>query len=867
MLLLILFLFFPLTIFAQVFIISNYPLRKSNIERVINEENYREMVDIIRNIEDVKDAYLMESEEGIYIYVERFPITRSIHIKGNVALIREEILSYLGFYEGMPVRGPEFKDLDVEERVKRLYMDRGFLDASVRVTLIKDENGYIDLYIGIDEGPVYFTDEGVYRGASYPSSVLDEFIGLVKGRVVKESFFRESVFQLQDFYVGEGFWDSFVYYEGLEKLRLNRPFYNVLMPIDGRIKRSPFRLLGSLSEGISNLFSHPIATFKAITGRGFIARPVFQIIEGKRYRINSEGASFFTEKELTAISGLQSKGVDPFSLEEARESIIRAYHKKGFFDVKVEYEVTEDSINFKIQEGDRYKILGEGFDGQFYDEEMLEKLLKFKLEKLYKEGYTLADGRLKKEVLREQKEVKIEFDTKPGKRQILKDIKYEGENKDIKRIFRKHRDKLPAIFNTNLIEAINIDLQNYFLKKGLMDGNFYIDVKFQEDEENLFYIYTYKVEEGQVYKLGDTIYYGYEKTSSRELSYMTTKEQNYSQNLDDETLHNMLTSGIFNGVSIDIFVDKEKKVVHRLIQLLEDKRGIFDLSLGYNTEENISIEGFIGLKNLFGVGLSSGLKYRKTGKRELYELSLSDSFLFSSKYWFKSNLFKNYEEHKSYSLDSYGSNLQLGYRITRNTSVGPVLSLLKNEVDGQKYNIRKYGVFLLREFKDDIFSPSRIHYDSVNFSFAEGDARYSKFDLSTFYLIPLPKDFKLSFKVAGGVVWGDAPIFDRFFLGGLRDLRGYSFEEVGQPNGGKYYTFGRLELIFSLKEPFVGAVFGDAGSVANKPKDLFKDVKTNAGVALGVNTPIGPIRVDVAFPFEKNWLSRFKVYLSVGYYY
>ncbi len=867
MLLLILFLFLPLSLFAQVFIMSNYPLRKNNIERVINEQNYKAIVDIIRNIEDVKDVYIMESEEGVYIYVERFPIIRSIHIKGNVALIKDEILSHLGFYEGMPVRGPEFDESDIEDRVKRLYMDRGFLDASVKVTLTKDEEGYIDIYMGIDEGPVYFTDGGVYKGSSYPSSVLDESIGLVRGRVVKESLFRESVFQLQDFYIKEGFWDSFVYYEGLEKLRLNRPFYHVLMPMDKQTKRRPLRFLGSLSEGISNLFTHPIATFRALTGRGFVARPVFQIIEGKKYNINWEGASFFTEKELTAISGLQNKGVDPFSLEEARESIIRAYHKKGFFDVKVEYEMTEYTINFKIQEGDRYKVVGEGFDGQFYDEDVLEKILKSKLEKLYKEGYTLADGRLKKEVLRDKKEVKVEFDINPGKRQILKDVKYEGENRDIKKLFSKYRDKLPAIFNTNLIEAINIDLQNYFLKKGLMDGSFEIDVKVQEDEENFFYTYIYRVEEGQVYKLGETIYYGYEKTSSRELSYMTKKAQNYSQNLDDETLHNMLTSGIFNGVSIYTFVDKEKKVVHRLIQLSEDKRGLLDLSLGYNTEENISLEGFIGLKNLFGVGLSSGLKYRKTGKRELYELSLSDNFLFSSRYWFKSNVFKTYEEHRSYNLDSYGSNLQLGYRITRNTSVGPVFSLLRNKVNGQKYNVRKYGIFLLREFKNDIFSPSRIHYNSVNLSLAEGDARYSKFELSTFYHIPLPKEFKFSFKVAGGAVWGDAPIFDKFFLGGLRDLRGYSYEEIGQPNGGKYYTFGRVELTFPLREPFIGVVFGDVGSVNDKPKDLYKSLKADAGLALGVNTPIGPIRVDVAFPFEGRWLNKFKVYLSVGYYY
>lgn len=866
--LLLLFLFlFPMSLSAQVFIMSNYPLRKNNLERVLDGQNYREMVDMIRKIEDVKDVYLMEDEGRVYIYVERFPIVRSIHMKGNVALLREEILAYLGFYEGMPLRGPEFGEGDVEERIKRFYMDRGFLDASVGVTLIKDEEGYIDLYIGIDEGDVYFTDGGVYRGSSYPSSALDRAIGLVRGKVVKESFFRESVFQLQDFYIGEGFWDSFVYYEGLERLRLKKPFYDVLMPREKDIGKKPLRMLGSLSEGISNLFSHPIATLRALTGSGFVARPVFQIIEGKRYRVSSEGAIFYSQEELIRISGLERKGVDPFSLEEAKENIRKAYQRKGFFDVEVDYEMEGESINFRVQEGERYRVMGEGFDGRFYDEDMLEEALRLRIEELHKEGYTLASGKLSREFLRDEKRVRVSVEISAGKKQILKDIRYEGENKDIKALFRRHREKLPAIFNTDLVESLNLDLQNYFLGRGLMEADFQIDVHLEEDESSVSYVYIYRVKEGPAYKAGETIYYGYEKTSLRELSYMTEKSEEYSERLRDITLHNMLNSGIFSGVSIDTFIDREKKVVHRLIQLSEDRRGIFDLSLGYNTEENISLEGFLGLKNLFGLGVSSGLRYRRTGKKELYDLSLSDSFLFSSRYWFKSNLFKNHEEHRGYTLESYGFNLQLGYRIGKDTSVGPVFSLLNNRVDGQVFHTKKYGVFLIREFKDDPFSPGRIHYDSISFSLAEGKSRYARFDLSTFYLIPLQRNLKLSFKVAGGALWGDAPVFERFFLGGLKDLRGYSFEEVGQPSGGKYYSFGRLELMIPLRKPFLGVLFGDAGSVANKPEGLIRDVKMDAGGALGVNTPVGPIRLDVAFPFEKNWLRRFRVYLSVGYYY
>ncbi|MCS6958254.1 MAG: BamA/TamA family outer membrane protein [Aquificaceae bacterium] len=863
----ILFLLFPLSLFAQVYLMSNYPLRNNNLQKVINLENYREMVQMIKAVEDVKEVYLMEEENSVYIYVERYPILKSIKVRGNRALIREEILSYLGLYEGMPLRPPEPESSDLEERVRRLYMDKGFLDVVVGVTLSRDEEGYVELYVGIEEGPVYFTEGGVYKGSSYEPSLLDTKIGLVRGRVVRESLFKELVFPLQDFYIKEGFWDVFVYYEGVEKLRLNTPFYIVLAPQRRGVSKKPLGFLGALSEGLSNLFSHPFGTLAALSGRGFVARPVFQVIEGKKHRILTEGVSFFKEKEIIELSGLQEKGVDPFSLEEAKESIMKAYRRKGFFEVLVKYRREGQDIVFTVEEGPRYRVL-EGKPGEdFYDEDKLEATLREELEKLFRKGYTLAEGSISKEILWEEKRVRVSIDLKPGKRQILKDFVYGGDNREVRKIFSKHKEKLPTVFNTELVEALNLDIQRYFKEKGFLEGDYEVQVNIEEEKDSLYYIYIYRITEGPLYRYGETVYYGYDKTSTRELSYMTDKGKHYSEILDERTLHNMLSSGLFSGVSVETFADKEKKVVHRLVKVSEDLRGIFDVSLGYNTEENLSLEVFLGAKNLLGVGLTSGAKYRRTGKRELYDLILQDNFFFSSRYWFKLNFFRGYEEHKSYSLSSYGFNLQLGYRVGANTSVGPILSTLRNRVDGQVFQLRKQGLFLVREFKDDPFSPKRLHYNSLNLSLAEGDARYAKFDLSTFYVIPAKRDLKVSFKVAMGALWGDAPVFERFFLGGLRDLRGYSFEEVGQPRGGKYYGFGRLELLFPIREPFIGVVFGDSGAVGNSMKELLRGVKWSFGSALGVNTPIGPVRIDLAFPAEGDFYRKYKLYFSVGYYY
>ncbi|MFN7065283.1 MAG: BamA/TamA family outer membrane protein [Aquificaceae bacterium] len=834
---------------------------------MINTENYKEMVEVIKSIEDIKGVYLMEEEDRVVIYVERYPILRKINIKGNFAVSTEEIFSYLGLYEGIPIRGPELNQTDIEERVRGLYREKGFLDASVGVVMVRDEDGYVELYIGIDEGHVYFTEGGLYKGSSYEPSLLDLKIGLVRGRVFRESLYRESVFSLQDFYIREGFWDSFAYYEGVEKIELKRPFYDVLFPRDKSVEKRPLRWLGFLSEGLSNLINHPIVTFKALIGKGHVARPVFQIIEGRRYKILWEGVQFFSPDDLIGISQLGEKGLDPFSLEEAKNSVLKAYHEKGFFDAKVDYEVDGEIIVFKVEEGQRYTVLGDRFEGDLYDEERIKAYLKSELEELYKKGYTLAEGKISKEVLKDEKRVKVSVDIEKGKKQIIKDFVYKGDDRELKKVFLRYKERLPTIFSTELIESLNLDIQKYFLRKGFMEGDFDIQVHLEETEDSIHYVYIYEVKEGSVYRLGETVYYGYDKTSLRELSYMTERREHYSETLNDKTLHSMLNSGAFLGVSIDTFLDRDKKLVRRLIQVSEDKRGILDLSLGYNTEERFSFEGFLGLKNLFGIGLTYGLRYRRTGKKELYDLSLSDSFLFSRKNWFKSNIFKGYEEHKSYNLDSAGFNLQLGYRITTNTSIGPVFSLLNNRVDGQGFYIRKYGLFLLREFKDDLFSPSKIHYNSISWSLAEGTNRYTKFELSTFYLLPLVRDIMLSFKVAGGAVSGKAPIFERFFLGGLKDLRGYSFEEVGQPEGGRYYAFGRLELSFPIKGPFIGIFFGDMGSVSNKVRDLAKDIKVSFGGSVGVSTPIGPIRLDVAFPIEDNWLRKHKIYLSVGYYY
>jgi outer membrane protein insertion porin family len=108
--------------------------------------------------------------------------------------------------------------------------------------------------------------------------------------------------------------------------------------------------------------------------------------------------------------------------------------------------------------------------------------------------------------------------------------------------------------------------------------------------------------------------------------------------------------------------------------------------------------------------------------------------------------------------------------------------------------------------------------------------------------------------VDGGYGSG-VPIFDRLYLGGANNMRGFNFREVGpvdlqaNPIGGDSLAYLTFELTFPIVSRVRGAVFSDVGFVNVHPND-FSTTNANAdiGIGLRLDLPIGPIRVDYGIP-------------------
>ncbi|HEX4641711.1 MAG TPA: outer membrane protein assembly factor BamA, partial [Chthoniobacterales bacterium] len=120
----------------------------------------------------------------------------------------------------------------------------------------------------------------------------------------------------------------------------------------------------------------------------------------------------------------------------------------------------------------------------------------------------------------------------------------------------------------------------------------------------------------------------------------------------------------------------------------------------------------------------------------------------------------------------------------------------------------------------------------------------------------------LSGQIAGVDTWGDGRfvhIYDRLFLGGANDLRGFDYRDVaprdinGEPLGGQSLAALTIEYTVPLIEKARFAIFADTGFVNAKPWDFdTKDYVSDVGIGLRLDLPIGPLRIDYGIPLEKG---------------
>jgi translocation and assembly module TamA len=110
------------------------------------------------------------------------------------------------------------------------------------------------------------------------------------------------------------------------------------------------------------------------------------------------------------------------------------------------------------------------------------------------------------------------------------------------------------------------------------------------------------------------------------------------------------------------------------------------------------------------------------------------------------------------------------------------------------------------------------------------------------------------------------PTSYRFYAGGINSVRGYNYKELGPRDssgnveGGKFLSVLSAEYEQAVLKDWGVSAFVDAGNAFN-----LDDIRFKKGVGLGVRwySPVGPLRLDFAFPLDESD-SSFQIHFAAG---
>jgi outer membrane protein insertion porin family len=171
---------------------------------------------------------------------------------------------------------------------------------------------------------------------------------------------------------------------------------------------------------------------------------------------------------------------------------------------------------------------------------------------------------------------------------------------------------------------------------------------------------------------------------------------------------------------------------------------------------------------------------------------------------------------------------------------------------------RRDNALLTRAGQRITFSPF------VAGGFLGGDTQIYGWDLEASQYFPLKWGtiLLINGEIATVETWGSGgfvPLFERLYLGGANNLRGFPFREVGpqdqngEPIGGQSMFRTTIEWTFPIVEQARGAFFYDEGFVnADGWSFGFNHLASDVGFGIRLNLPIGPMRLDYGYPLKRD---------------
>jgi len=470
---------------------------------------------------------------------------------------------------------------------------------------------------------------------------------------------------------------------------------------------------------------------------------------------------------------------------------------------------------------------------------------------------------------------------------------------DMDSLVRKTSRKLELTEGMRFMDAaLNTDLQQITdayrnLGYAYSSAGYKLDLRMDEHLTSV----QYEVTPGPVSYFGETGISGNKHLSEKFLRKQLDYQEGelYNKLLLDETRQNLYRLRLFRIVSVLPETDAKTKrsPIPVKIYLEESPRISTRFGLGYGTEDKFRT--FIDLNYLSLFNTASRLNlYLKHSALEPYYASLK--WIFPEfpirRSTVSINPFISRNSEPGYETRSYGVNVPVSYFFNDwlSATLTYYLEDVKQQIEEGDQEFPDMEEEDFPYYKSGILVSTILNNSEPRFSPTEGINFITGFKInghlfgSDFNYTRLWADFRnyqeagnfvIAFRaMAGGIKSGDEngfiPVEDRFYSGGSNSVRGWNRSELGPkresgtPMGGKSIIESSLEFRFPLFWRLSGVTFMDAGNVwTGSYAYKLNDLAYAAGPGIRVETPIGPIRLDVGFPLW-NMKKSPQFFISVG---
>ena len=447
------------------------------------------------------------------------------------------------------------------------------------------------------------------------------------------------------------------------------------------------------------------------------------------------------------------------------------------------------------------------------------------------------------------------------------------------------------------------NVRTLYYDKGYMNADIDLSQKYNSSTDRMDLVYQITAHDvvyvGMVNVIGNLS--TKDKVIRREMRlYPGEKYDGEKLKKSKERIYNL---GYFEDVYFDTAPTSREDVMDLNVSVKETKTGEFSLGGGYS-----SVDAFIGFVQLrqrnfdimnfptfTGSGQDLTLRAELGSNRTNYLVSWTDPWIFDYPYLFGFDVYRTEQqrsEDTGYGYDETrtGGSLRVGKELTDELDTGLVYNLEEvkiSDIDDEATEAlrREEGSnFISRvtwnvkyDVRDNKFSPTKGFIAGTALEnaggFIGGDKDFYKFFGYLNYYHSVIKNVVLELKGSGGIVQNygksdEVPIYERFFAGGARTIRGYEERGVGPRDrgtntalGGEAILIGNAEVTFPVFKNLVkGAVFFDIGNVWEEAQlknltDAKDDsgFKSGAGIGVRVKTPIGPVKLDWGYPLTDNY--------------